>query len=303
MEQTFAAFIMTYERPQMVCDTVKSLLKQSNPPQKVLVVDNSQSNDTELIFNEFTDPRVIYHRMGFNAGPAGAAAVGLSKLSSEGYDWIFWGDDDDPPPFNNSLEEIFQILKKVDAVEIGIIGKLGGKLNRLTGRTLNFQNSELNGVVEADYIPGNKLMIVNGNVIRAGVLPTEKLFFGFEELDFCLKVKNKGFKILFDGSAILTRRIADGHTQGSYRWRGKSLGDNSKLWRQYYSTRNMLYILKSNGLWPALIFNLLRVIVKMLYSFRFGRAYGVKHMRLQQLALKHFFTRQFGKADLSNILK
>ncbi len=293
---------MTYERPQEVIRTVEKLLAQTFPPQKILVVDNSLSHDTAEAIGHLTMGKVVYHRMGFNAGPAGAAATGLSMLTADGYEWIFWGDDDDPPPYPESFHHLFKIIEARPHDPIGVIGALGGKLNRKTGRTLNYSNRELEGIVEADYIPGNKLMIVHGDVVKRGVLPAAKLFFGFEELDFCLKVKNAGFKILFDGTGIRAQRVAAGNTSASYRWRGKAIGDERKLWRQYYSSRNMLYILKLNKLWIALIYNLFRIPIKSIYGFRFGWSYGTKLFRLQWLALFHFVSGRFGKTDLENTL-
>lgn len=293
---------MTYERPREVGHTIEKLLAQTLPPEHILIVDNSFSHDTELAVKELGNPKVEYYRVGFNSGPAGAAATGLSMLTAQGYEWIFWGDDDDPPPFADSLQHVFKIILIKPDDQIGVIGSLGGKLNRKTGRTLNYSNRELNDIVEADYIPGNKLLIVHSNVIRYGVLPTSKLFFGFEELDFCLKVHDAGFKILFDGRGILAQRISAGNTDPAYRWRGKSIGEQKKLWRQYYSTRNMLYILKSNALWIAVIFNLGRTVAKSIYGFRFGWDYGLKHFRIQWLAMFHFFIGRFGKAELDSIL-
>jgi GT2 family glycosyltransferase len=232
----FAAFIISYERPTEVSRMIEILLAQSFPPQKILIVDNSNSNATKELVNLRRYPYVEYHRVGHNSGPAGAASIGLKQLTDQGYDWIYWGDDNDPPNEPDSFKNIFDILKKVkvSSVQIGVLGEIGGRINKFTGRTLNLQNRELDGIIEVDYIPGNKLMLVNSEVVRKGVLPMEKLFFGFEELGFCLMVKQKGFKVLFDGAALLKSRIKAGNTSASYRWRGVSVGDPEKLWRQYY---------------------------------------------------------------------
>ena len=300
--QKFAAFVMTYERPAQVIQTIAKLLSQTFPPTEVLIVDNSNSFETKRAIENLMDYRISYHRMGYNAGPAGAASVGLSMMADKGYDWIFWGDDDDPPPYPDTFENLFKIILERTDDQIGVIGSLGGKLNRRTGRTTNFSNKELSRIVEADYVPGNKMMIVNSAVVKLGVLPTERLFFGFEELDFCLKVQKVGFKILFDGRGILAQRTAAGNIAADYRWRGKAIGDERKLWRQYYSTRNMLIILRTNGFWIAVIFILFRTVIKSVYGFRFGWTYGRKHFRIQFLAMSHFLSNRLGSSDLNRIL-
>jgi len=305
MIQRIAAFIITYERPAAVSVMVDKLLLQTRPPETILVIDNSSSLQTKELIHSLNDSRIRYHRVGHNSGPAGAAQIGLKLLADEGYGWICWCDDDDPPETPTSFDDIFKILGEGNFQdrEVGVIGKAGGKINRTTGRTTSFRNDELRGIVEADYIAGNKMMIVSSNVVKNDILPEAKLFFGFEELEFCLRIKEKGFKILFNGSKLRERRMIGGKSHGSYRWHGQSIGDTDKLWRQYYSTRNMLYVLKVNGLWFALILNITKALSKSIYGFRYGLKYGSKNFRIQTLALFHFIGGRFGQTNLSGILE
>ena len=205
----FAAFVMTFEREAILGDTIQKLLDQTLPPEEILIVDNSISNNTRDIYENYSNPKISYHNMGRNAGPSGASHYALSKLAQKGYDWIFWGDDDDPPKHEFVFEELIAIADGKS--NVGIIGGLGGKFIGDRARTRNFYNRELKGIVEADYVAGGQMLIVNKDVVLDGVLPTEKLFFGFEELDFCLKVKEKGYKIIFDGERIKKERIERGN--------------------------------------------------------------------------------------------
>src|SRR5687768_7215833 len=93
----FAGFIMTYERSDLLLSTIKTIFDQTISPKKLLIIDNSKSDKTEILIKQLNDPRVFYHKQGYNSGPAGAARTGLQILAAEGYDWIYWGDDDDPP--------------------------------------------------------------------------------------------------------------------------------------------------------------------------------------------------------------
>src|SRR5690606_3928338 len=121
----FAAFIMTYERPREVLAMIKCLFEQSFPPEKILVVDNSLSYDTQKIVDDLNNRSVEYLRLGYNAGPAGAAKAGLKRLSAAGYDWVFWGDDNDPPRTIDAFERIFAMLPKLTSKRIGALGLIG----------------------------------------------------------------------------------------------------------------------------------------------------------------------------------
>ena len=287
-----AAFIMTFEREQILDDTIQKLLGQSLPPEEILIVDNSLSKRTFKLFENNTNPIITYHRMGYNAGPSGAAYYGLKKLTEKGYDWIFWGDDDDPPRENDSLEKLLRLVETENGV--GIIGGLGGKFFPNRVRTRNFYNKEMCGVVEADYVAGGQMLIVNSKVVKQGILPTKKLFFGFEELDFCLKVKAKGFKIIFDGDEVKMKRELNGNINPNYKWKNSSFGDPKKVWRDYHSIRNMLYILKKRNFYFGYCFFLIKNLIKIPFSFKYGRKYGVEVAKYYSKAIWHHFNGRYG---------
>lgn len=287
----FAAFIMTFERANILPKTIKILLKQTYPPEEILIVDNSESYDTYNLWKKLNNEKISYHSMGFNAGPAGAAHFALGHLTKKGYDWIFWGDDDDPPENEKVLEYLLNLA--VVTPNTGIVGSRGGKFIKNRARTRNFYNKELNGVMDADYIAGNQMMIVNAKVVKEGILPTKKLFFGFEELDFCLKVKENNFRVIFNGDIIKKLRENRGVGNPSYKWKGKSFGNENTIWRQYYSIRNMLFILKSRRLYIGYIFFALKNSLKIPLSFRFGWTRGKKASRVYCLAFWHHLINKY----------
>ncbi|MFD2518539.1 glycosyltransferase family 2 protein [Salinimicrobium flavum] len=295
----FAAFIMTYERAEILSLTIDKILSQSYPPQEVLIVDNSSSNETQKFWEGLGNDLVTYHKMGYNSGPAGAAYYGLKALAEKGYDWIFWGDDDDPPKHSGVFKELLSIAGRTE--NVGIVGGLGGQFLKNRARTRNFYNKELQGIMDADYVAGGQMMIVNSDVVKEGILPTQKLFFGFEELDFCLKVKEQGYRIVFDGERIKKERIARGDTHPDYKWQGKTFGNKELVWRQYYSIRNMLYILKSRHIYTGYIYYSVRNIFKILASYKYGLNYGTQVLRLYKKAFWHHLNGKYGYQGRNNL--
>jgi GT2 family glycosyltransferase len=92
----FGGFIITYDRPAILRQTIASVLAQSRPPERLLVPDNGRNPETEAVVAEFP-PQVVRYHMGGNCAPAGTAAFALAQLVRDGRDWVWWGDDDDPP--------------------------------------------------------------------------------------------------------------------------------------------------------------------------------------------------------------
>lgn len=294
----FAAFIMTFERPNTLRKTVLKLLDQTVPPHFILVVDNSITIKTAEEVEKIKSKSIGYHRVGHNSGPAGAAKIGLEKLSEMGYDWIYWGDDDNPPGNNLVFENLFRKLPAFEKknINIGIFGGKGGLVNKRTGRVRSLSNEKLAkaDVVEVDVVPGGHTMLVKAEVIKEGVLPSPKLFFGFEELDFCLKVKSKGYRIFVDSEGWLRTRYK-ANNRGNYQWKASRFGDAGNLWRDYYSTRNLLYIFYRHEYYSAFLFTLIKSIAKSLAGFVHGIYFGRKNFQIQWAGCIDFFSGRFGK--------
>lgn len=291
---------MTYERPHIIGDTILKVFEQTYPPEKLLIVDNSPSKDTELVIHNLSDSRLEYLHLGFNAGPAGSARIGLEKLYEQGYDWIYWGDDDDPPKFPDSLELILQVVDQRE--NIGIAGAVGGRFNWSTGMLQRLDDDELKGVVAVDFIAGGMVIIVNAAVVARGILPDERFFFGFEDLDFCINAKRAGFDIAINGELAYRNRKSSNRLkleEQKDRYQGwKFKKSKATLWREYYSIRSFAFMmLHKNKRYTIFFILLLRVFYKMLIGFKvYGRA-GFLNCKILFLAVKDAILKRMGRND------
>ncbi|MBS4066436.1 MAG: glycosyltransferase [Chitinophagaceae bacterium] len=296
----FAAFVMTYERPQILLHTIHKLFEQTLPPQKILVVDNSITEDSKNVIEQLNDSRVVYYRTGKNIGPAGASKIGLELLANDGYDWISWGDDDDPPHFPNVFEQLLQTASSVK--NVGVIGAVGHKFDKKKGIVLRTSDALLDtdGYLDVDVIAGNVTMIVNADVVRKGVLPDPGFFLNVEEYDFCLRVKKAGFKVIADPAIFKSYRLLKGRMGLTERPK-HVLPKTSVLWRRYYSTRNLIYMLNSNEKKIIAALNVsMRSFGKMLSGFRKGWSYGVLNALMEIKGIYHGWTGQMGLRVLPN---
>lgn len=276
---SFSAFIITYERPEILKKTVQKILEQTFPPEKILIIDNSKTALTQEVVASLNNLPIEYYRMGYNAGPAGAAKIGLSRLAAEGYEWIYWGDDDNPPDFDTAFESLLEIPQSHTNLSIGVLGAVGQFFNRSTGNIIRVEDSAIktSNIIEVDSIAGGMSMIVNSEVIKRDVLPEASLFFGFEELDFCLKVKKAGFKLVVSSELFLKSRTK--YNRITFRPPLYAVKSYEGLSRQYYSIRNSLWILKWHNLYSAFFYQLMKAIIKCGIGFRYGFRYGLKNFR------------------------
>lgn len=284
-------FIITYNRPVLLIGTIQKIFSQTQPPDFIWVIDNSENLETDYAIASLLDPRIRYYRMGYNAGPAGAAVKGLEFCAEEGADWIYWGDDNDPPFRSDCFERLLAIRDKNPFA--GVIGCVGQFFDRKKGVIKRVQTRLLRKkeFIEVDYVAGGMCMLVSGEIVKAGISPDPDLFFGFEELDFCLKVSRKGFVLIVDTSLFLEAREMSGRLD----FKRPSYGKKKNLRREYYSIRNLLFISDSITL-KSMRNNLIKKwLLKMLYGFRYGVFYGMNNFKLIGLAFLHYYKGVKGK--------
>ncbi len=270
----FAAFIITYRRPLILKNTINLLFSQTITPHKILIIDNDPEESSKYLIESYSDKEITYFSVGINSGPAGGAFWGLKTLFDEGWEWVLWVDDDDAPSSSTQIETIFSILRSYPNPEnVGMIGASGVLYNYNSCTINRIPDSQLNGILEVDMIAGNQFPIVHRRVYESGVLPDPNLFFGFEDLEFNLRVKKLGFSILVKGEEV-ERLRKNFNKYGKEKLRALKKNKNN-LWREYYSIRTIMYILRNNKDNFAALKYSYKNIIKIIYNFRFGFNYGL----------------------------
>lgn len=288
----FAAFIMTYERSEILRDTIDKIFSQTLPPEKILIVDNSATSTTKELIASLDNPALEYHRVGYNAGPAGAAYIGLSRLKEQGYDWIYWGDDDDPPRF----PDCFAVLLQHTNPKIGAIGAVGSLFDWNSGNRKRYRDNELKGLLPVDTIGGNMCMIVNAKALNEKTLPNPDLFFGIEEFEFHQKLIRNGYEVCVLGELLYRYRESSNKLGVEKKASIVQQTSFSSLHREYYSYRNGIYLMaheykkyKLAGLY------ILRALLKIPFGYIKGLAFGTKNSKMLLSAISHGLTKKMGK--------
>ena len=281
----YAAFVITYNREDILISTLQDVFSQSFPPDFILVIDNGNSSQLKnKLFNLFAD-KIDYFTIGENIGPAGGAYYGMKMLFDRNWDWLLWIDDDNPPPFKDSIATVFNIINLYKGNKpIGLIGAVGTLFNKHRAITVRIDDAHAKGVIEVDHVAGGMLPLIHRSVYEAGILPEPNLFFGFEELCFCLRMKRSGFAILINGDDLLRyRRNANkiGYKRPFFR-----TIQTDKIWRQYYSVRNLLHILvyEEKNLLSALYFTF-KMSCKSIFVFSKGIHYGASYTKIILIGL------------------
>jgi len=121
--------IPTYNRPDLLRETVDSVLAQTRPAREIIVVDNGSNNETQLMLREVYGDRVSSIKI----NPVGQQAARNAGFAAATSTWLATLDDDDlyRPTF---LEAVGQIIDD-------------GRANMISSDHRKFQHPHGNGVV------------------------------------------------------------------------------------------------------------------------------------------------------------
>jgi glycosyltransferase involved in cell wall biosynthesis len=289
----FAAFIVTYNRPEILMDTIQKCLDQTRPPDKLMIVDNNDNDETKNKAAQLY-PNVAHLKVGHNSGFAGGGKAGLEALAKEGYEWILWADDNDPPYTGDTFEKLLKLAESYGD-KCGQVGVVGHKINKRTGLVIRTTNEELEKgeYLEVDTIGGGMIKIIRGESVLKGVVPDAKLFFGFEDLDHDLKQKKAGYKIIVHTGLFLDLRKK--WNRLNYKRTTVRKKDESVLWRDYYSIRNSLCVMTRNRYYSAVCSIFAVSLAKSMMSYKHGLRYGTLVTRTTLKAWRDYTFNRFYK--------
>ncbi|HEX9123119.1 MAG TPA: glycosyltransferase [Actinomycetota bacterium] len=245
-EPRLFGIVPTFRRPEELAVSLRVSADQSRPLDVLYVVDNSDLPENERAVASYVElgHAAHYLRMPENRGPAGAIAFAMDRIGDEASndDWIVLLDDDDPLPDRSILADLLASGREMLARDrrLAAVGVRGAIMDWRRARLLRVDGSEA-GYAAVDYLWSNWAPFYRvGPALAVGGYASE-LFFGFEELEFGLRLRAAGYSLyVFDANR---RRPRPERNRTPDPKRGLDPLD----WRRYYSLRNLIHILRTNG--------------------------------------------------------
>lgn len=229
------AVVVTFHRPTELARTLALLGEQHRRLDQIVVVDNGDGEGRPVAAATTAAARVHYVAAPGNLGPAGGIELGMREaLSISGPDaWLLVVDDDDPPPDRGVLGDLEAALNRW----LQRRPRLGGLA--LAGATLDWERGRLHAASpgDADYLKSNWFPLYRAEAVRALGPFDGSLFFGFDDLEFGLRLRAAGWDLIADP---LHRTVPVGPSDPSW-WLPRM------DWRRYYSLRNLIWILRRHG--------------------------------------------------------
>jgi len=207
--------ILTFNQEELTSRCLKSFKEVTYPCMEIVVIDNDSKDDTEInIKREF--PKIHFIKSPVNKGVAGGRNLGIQYAERcFDYDYILIIDNDTVVE-RDFLYLLVQELEsdhtagiatpkiyKLD--EKNVIDEVGGTLvNFFTGSTLRMAHGEIDKGQYDIYqnipntVPSGCCCLIRRKVI-IDCIGYEEFFYpyGFEDLDFSLRAKIKGYSFCF----------------------------------------------------------------------------------------------------------
>jgi GT2 family glycosyltransferase len=233
-------------------------------PSEIVVVVNGDGGlaDPELA------ERVRMLHLPANLGPAGGFAHGLRAAFAEpDVQWAYLCEDD-VGLFDLPAPRVRRVLAEVAAREAAEPAAIRAGAVVAYGRRIGSHASSRPIYAWPVYLPDPApplqpvdaamwgAALVRRSVVEAGILPDEQWFFGYEDLDFFLRMRQQGFALLVDawtGRAVEHRVTGLGREAA---FAGQRPLECRQPWWLYYYARNYIPLARRHGNWRWIAWHL-----------------------------------------------
>lgn len=248
MKTLLSILIPTRDNVEDLIDCLESIGKLDYPPDRIEIViwDNNSSQQSKgtlkSYLDEFkaqTDFKIEFIEFDDNYGVYTSRDELIKRVGSDS-EYILSIDDDVilPDRLLKSLLPLFDQDQRVGIVGPRIVYDASpletshgaGFVNWWLGR---YTIKDAKKAIECDYVIGCCMLIKKQVIDDIGGFDRD-YYTSHGEVDFCLRAKKKGFKVIYDPSVVVRHRVEKGGTRS--------------LERLYYVYRNKLLVIKKN--WP-----------------------------------------------------
>ena len=295
-EGRLIGILPTFRRSDVLRSTLSRLQDQSRALDHLIVVDNEGSHETEAVVRSIGGG-VEYVAPDENKGFAGGVAVGMRRALefADDDDWLVLLDDDDPPRFQNALESLsaFAWAMRESDPQTAAVGLSGGWFDWRRGRMRRVPDRELAGAVPVDHVAGNGLPFFLAGVVRKIGPFSDEIFFGYSELEYGLRLWTGGYSLYAHGDLWLEARRISGRLNHEFR---PSARLGPLTWRDYYSLRNLIFILRRFGHpLTAIRVTIVHGLGKPLANLPVAPGEAALHLRVNLRAARDAWTGRMGR--------
>jgi GT2 family glycosyltransferase len=235
--------VVTYNRAALLTRMLAGLAALDHKPDAVIVVDNASTDHTATVLDGVTDLPLQVIRPEENLGGAGGFHAGVEAAFEQGYDRI-WLMDDDVVPAPDCLDVLMALdedclmavredtsgrLVEKAAVSFDLRNPLKIKPKTAMVETAYGARDRMPALVEIQNVAFEGFL-VRRRVVDAIGLPDPAYFIFYDDVDYALRARRAGFRLLAVRDAVLVRQLDFDQQHDLAGWKG------------YYMYRNLFTV-------------------------------------------------------------
>ena len=274
-----AIIIVNWKQYELTKSCLFSLKKINYDDHQIILIDN-ESNQKELksIKNQFKN--IIIFSNERNLGFTGANNIGIKYAIKNEFEYVMLinNDTEVDKNFINPLIESLEKYKKLGAVQPLILNfdsrkkvwNAGGFLNKFFGYSYVNKNTE--GIKKnIDWITGCCFFVRTEVIKKIGLLD-ESFFAYYEDVDWSIKIKNRGYDLAFINSSLI-------YHHGSKSSQNELSEGTLSPFVHYLNIRNHILLLRKN----KDIFNFIGVLLFQFFKIISYSIYFIARLRINKL--------------------
>jgi rhamnopyranosyl-N-acetylglucosaminyl-diphospho-decaprenol beta-1,3/1,4-galactofuranosyltransferase len=305
MDKKISAVVVTFNRKELLKECIEAMLAQSVKLNSIHVVDNCSTDGTyDLLKNTGLLNSIKYRKLKNNLGASGGFYYGIEEALKEKPDWI-WVMDDDAILKEDALDKLISNKYFSDA-------KTGALVSSARNLDLSIQHGVHESLVsnamafkdrlieyedfDNDFLEISSFSLL-GVLVRAEVVKKvgnvdKRFFIECDDLDFSLRIADKYKMFLVKNSILIHKIKPDMFGEFKIFNRTRKIINVNQLWKEYYSMRNFLFILKKRR--RLTIKKIIPLVKKLIIILGF-LDYKILRTRIFFMALKDGITGKLGK--------
>jgi len=220
--------IVTYNRVNVLKNSVAAVLNQTRRPDFTVIVDNNSSDATQAWISQLaaSDESVVPIFLDRNYGGAGGFHYGLKKAYERGADWI-WMLDDDSVPAADALEILLANLAIMQQDGSSEIGYLCSEVNWTDGtrHRMNIPGPAFEWTRNHPRVKDSfEIMaatfvstLINRKAVKAVGYPVKEFFIWFDDVEYTLRISDAHFLNYYIRDSKVTHDTPDNETGATYK--------------------------------------------------------------------------------------
>ena len=296
MQPKVTIITLNWNGYQDTAELIESLKQITYNNYEIIVVDNnSKSNDVQQLKANY-ESRIRLITCKENMGFAGGNNTGVTIALNLGADYILLLNNDTivERNFLDVLVNKFSVDGRIGITAPQInyydepekIWSAGGKIKMIRSSGFALSNKLEKEVNKSDktvtFVSGCCMLIKREVIERIGLFD-EDFFLYVEDVDFCLRAVNAGYKIYITPQSRIFHKVANSTKNGTS---GLQL---------YYTTRNRLFLAKKNFRSTYIVTFLYLSLSIILKSFGWLFSGRYKHIKFVQRSFQDFLCGKMGK--------